>query len=53
MVQALNSRGIPVSYVLYPDEGHGFIKEANRLDFYEKCEIFLALHLRGSVQDAR
>lgn len=45
IVQALRAKGKPVEYLLYPDEGHGFAKPANRLDFYAKAEAFLAKHL--------
>jgi dipeptidyl aminopeptidase/acylaminoacyl peptidase len=31
VVQALQRRGVPVRYVLFPDEGHGFRKTANRV----------------------
>jgi dipeptidyl aminopeptidase/acylaminoacyl peptidase len=31
VVRALESRGVPVEYVLFPDEGHGFRKIANRI----------------------
>ncbi len=30
VVHGLLGRGVPVTYVLFPDEGHGFRKEANR-----------------------
>ncbi|MDX1388398.1 MAG: S9 family peptidase [Acidobacteriota bacterium] len=31
VVESLEERGIPVKYVLFPDEGHGFRKTANRI----------------------
>lgn len=31
VVENLKKRGIPVEYVLFPDEGHGFQKEPNRI----------------------
>jgi dipeptidyl aminopeptidase/acylaminoacyl peptidase len=31
VVQNLEQRGIPVKYILFPDEGHGFSKEPNRI----------------------
>jgi dipeptidyl aminopeptidase/acylaminoacyl peptidase len=31
VVQNLRSRGVPVDYVLFPDEGHGFVKAENRI----------------------
>lgn len=30
-VESLKKRGIPVEYVLFPDEGHGFLKIPNRV----------------------
>ena len=45
IVAALRAKNKPVEYLLYPDEGHGFAKPANRLDFYAKAEAFLARHL--------
>ncbi|MCR4295487.1 MAG: S9 family peptidase [Elusimicrobia bacterium] len=45
IVAALRAKGKPVEYLLYSDEGHGFAKPANRLDFYAKAEAFLAKHL--------
>jgi hypothetical protein len=37
----------PSTYVLYPDEGHGFARPENRLSFYAVAEVFLAEHLGG------
>jgi dipeptidyl aminopeptidase/acylaminoacyl peptidase len=31
VVESLKSRGVPVEYVLFPDEGHGFRKTTNRI----------------------
>ncbi len=45
IVSALRAKGKPVEYLLYPDEGHGFAKPANRLAFYAAAEAFLAKHL--------
>lgn len=45
IVEALRKRGIPHTYLLYEDEGHGFARPENRLDFYEHAERFLAEHL--------
>jgi dipeptidyl aminopeptidase/acylaminoacyl peptidase len=47
IVQAMQARGIPVVYVLYPDEGHGFARPANRMSFYAVAEAFLKEHLGG------
>jgi dipeptidyl aminopeptidase/acylaminoacyl peptidase len=50
IVAALKSKNIPVTYVLYPDEGHGFARPENRLSFYAITESFLATHLGGRVE---
>ena len=46
-VEAMRSRGLDVDYVVYEDEGHGFARPENRLDFYRRAERFLARHLGG------
>lgn len=50
IVNAMQERNIPVTYVLYPDEGHGFARPENRLSFYAVAEAFLAEHLGGRYQ---
>jgi dipeptidyl aminopeptidase/acylaminoacyl peptidase len=45
IVKAMRERKIPVTYALFPDEGHGFGRPVNRLAFYAVAEEFLALHL--------
>jgi dipeptidyl aminopeptidase/acylaminoacyl peptidase len=47
IVGAMKAKSLPVSYVLFPDEGHGFQKPANRIAFNAVSEIFLAQHLGG------
>lgn len=49
-VQALQDRKIPVTYLLYPDEGHGFGRPANRIGFYAVTEAFLGQCLGGRVE---
>jgi len=39
-----------VTYVVYPDEGHGFRRPENQLDFYGRVEEFLAKHLGGRAE---
>jgi hypothetical protein len=39
-----------VTYVLYPDEGHGFARPENRLSFYAIAEAFLAKELGGRYE---
>ncbi|MFT4068048.1 S9 family peptidase [Paraburkholderia sp.] len=50
MVAAMQSNGIPVTYLLYPDEGHGFARAPNRLSFYAVAEAFLERHLGGRAE---
>jgi dipeptidyl aminopeptidase/acylaminoacyl peptidase len=52
IVGAMKAKGLPVTYVLYPDEGHGFARPENRLSFYAVAEVFLAQHLGGSYLPA-
>ena len=47
----MQGKGIPVEYVLYPDEGHGFARPANRIDFNARTELFLAEHLGGRAEE--
>ncbi len=42
IVNAMVEKKIPVTYVLFPDEGHGFQKPENNLSFYAVAEAFLA-----------
>ena len=50
IVEAMRKAGKPVEYVLYPDEGHGFVRPENRLHFYAVAEEFLAKHLGGRFE---
>ena len=45
MRDALTAQGTPVEWIVYNDEGHGFLREANRFDFYERVAQFLAKNL--------
>jgi dipeptidyl aminopeptidase/acylaminoacyl peptidase len=50
MVQGLARKGVPVTYVVYADEGHGLARAQNRLSFYAVAEGFLAEHLGGRAE---
>ena len=50
IVSAMQARGIPVAYALYPDEGHGFARPQNNLSFAALAEAFLGRCLGGRVQ---
>jgi len=50
IVQAMQERGIPITYILYPDEGHGFARPENNLSFFAVAEAFLAECLGGRYE---
>ncbi|TDY65012.1 dipeptidyl aminopeptidase/acylaminoacyl peptidase [Aminivibrio pyruvatiphilus] len=50
IVEALRARGVDVEYMVKDNEGHGFLNEENRFDFYRAMERFLARHL-GSMAE--
>ena len=50
IVAALEKRGLGVTYVVYPDEGHGFARPENRMDFNARTEAFLGQYLGGRVE---
>lgn len=47
IADVMAKKNIPVEYVLYPDEGHGFARPPNRIDFNGRTEEFLKKHLGG------
>lgn len=50
IVSAIERNGGSVTYVLYPDEGHGFARPENRTDFNARAEAFLAKYLGGRLE---
>ncbi len=46
IVAAVRANGVPVEYVLFEDEGHGFRKKENQLEGYRKIREFLDTYLR-------
>ncbi|MEE2972321.1 MAG: S9 family peptidase [Planctomycetota bacterium] len=50
IVAAMEERGIPVTYVVFPDEGHGFARPENNNAFNAVVEAFLAEHLGGRIE---
>ena len=51
MVEVMKAKGIPVTYVLYPDEGHGLYRRENNSSFWAITEGFLAGCLGGRHQE--
>ena len=50
IVAAMRERGLPVRYLVYPNEGHGFTVPENRLSFLAIEEAFFAEHLGGTCE---
>jgi len=50
MVAVLKQRNVPVTYVVFPDEGHGFSKPKNQIAFRAVTEAFLVKHLGGAAE---
>jgi dipeptidyl aminopeptidase/acylaminoacyl peptidase len=50
IVAAIEKNHGHVTYVLYSDEGHGFERPENSLDFFARAEVFLADILGGRLE---
>ncbi|HZJ53226.1 MAG TPA: S9 family peptidase [Myxococcaceae bacterium] len=50
IVAALEKHGLGVTYVVYADEGHGFARPENAMDFNARAEVFLGQYLGGRVE---
>lgn len=50
IVEAMQAKNLPVTYINYPDEGHGFQEPGNRLSFFAAMEGFLGQCLGGRVE---
>lgn len=50
IVDAMKAKNIPVTYVLFPDEGHGFRRPENNIAFNAIAENFLARCLGGRAE---
>ncbi|MBN1410397.1 MAG: S9 family peptidase [Spirochaetales bacterium] len=50
IVEAMRKKNLPVTYVVFPDEGHGFRRPENSLDFWGRVEEFLAAQLGGTCE---
>jgi dipeptidyl aminopeptidase/acylaminoacyl peptidase len=50
IVEAMAAKQIPVTYVLFPDEGHGFARPVNNIAFNAVTENFLAQCLGGRAE---
>lgn len=50
IVDAMKAKNIPVTYVVFPDEGHGFARPVNNIAFNAVTENFLAPCLGGRAE---
>lgn len=49
IVAGVRQNGVPVEYVLFEDEGHGFLKKENQIKGYSQILEFLNVHLKGDA----
>ncbi len=47
IVAAVKKNGVPVEYVVFPDEGHGFTKRKNEITAWGAILEFLEKYLKG------
>jgi dipeptidyl aminopeptidase/acylaminoacyl peptidase len=50
IVERLLHAGIAVEQLVYLDEGHGFARPENNMDFFGRVEVFLARNLGGRAE---
>ena len=48
IVEGVRKNGVPVEYVLFEDEGHGFVKKENQIEAYGRVLSFLDKYLKGN-----
>lgn len=51
IVEAAKANGVPVEYVIFPDEGHGFVKKENNITASKKALEFMDKYLKGAEND--
>jgi dipeptidyl aminopeptidase/acylaminoacyl peptidase len=47
LVAGVKKNGVPVEYVIFPDEGHGFLRKENRITASNAYVAFLDQYLKG------
>ena len=50
IVEGVKKNGVPVEYVTYANEGHGFTKKENQITTSEKTLAFLDKYLKGNAE---
>jgi dipeptidyl aminopeptidase/acylaminoacyl peptidase len=53
IVAAVRKNGVPIEYIVFPDEGHGFTKKKNQIEGYRAVLKFLDSHLKGKQPGTR
>ncbi|MBK7634938.1 MAG: S9 family peptidase [Saprospiraceae bacterium] len=48
IVEAVKKNNVPVEYIVFPDEGHGFVKKENEIKGYGNVLAFLDKYLKGN-----
>jgi len=51
LVAAVQANEVPVEYLVFPDEGHGFRKRDNRISASDAYVKFLDIYLKGAGQE--
>jgi dipeptidyl aminopeptidase/acylaminoacyl peptidase len=49
IVAAVKKNGVPVEYIVFADEGHGFTKKKNQIEGYGAILRFLDTYLKGAT----
>ena len=47
IVNAVKKNGVPVEYIVFPEEGHGFTKKKDQIEGYNAVLKFLDTHLKN------
>ena len=50
IVEGVKANGVPVEYVLFEDEGHGFVKKKNQIEAYSQILKFLDKNLKNEKE---
>ena len=51
IVASVKKNNVPVEYVIFPDEGHGFVKKENEIKGYGQILTFLDKYLKGTSEN--
>lgn len=50
IAEGLRARGVDIEYIVFDDEGHGFVHPKNLITMFDSAERFLAEHLGGRTE---